>query len=87
MIITQKVTSLAFSIHDGLVRSEKDLTKNQKLYAVYKLPSALEYFSYVLHFQAIMAGPALFYKEYIDFIEGNNLIQRTTPSVSLKLTS
>uniref|UniRef100_T1PLM4 MBOAT, membrane-bound O-acyltransferase family protein n=1 Tax=Musca domestica TaxID=7370 RepID=T1PLM4_MUSDO len=73
MIITQKVTSLAFSIHDGFVRQTKDLTKAQQYHAVNKLPSALEYFSYVLNFQGLMAGPLVFYKDYIDFIEGYNL--------------
>ena len=34
------------------------------------MPSALEYFSYVLHFQALMAGPIIFYRDYIDFIHG-----------------
>ncbi|XP_061401273.1 lysophospholipid acyltransferase 6 [Musca vetustissima] len=73
MIITQKVTSLAFSIHDGFVRQTKDLTKAQQYHAVKKLPTALEYFSYVLNFQGLMAGPLVFYKDYIDFIEGYNL--------------
>ena len=101
MIITQKVTSLAFSIHDGFTREQKvilyfcnffifvfikhfcfiimikkkDMTKAQQYHAVEKLPSALEYFSYVLHFQGVMAGPMVFYKDYIDFIEGYNLLQ------------
>lgn len=76
MVITQKVTSLAYNIHDGLSRKEcdSDLTENQKYYMVKKMPSALEYFSYVLHFQALMAGPILFYVDYINFIDGTNLL-------------
>lgn len=70
MIITQKVTSLAFSIHDGLSRNENELTKSQQYHAVRKLPSALEFFSYVFHFQGLMAGPMVFYTDYIEFIEG-----------------
>lgn len=76
MVITQKVTSLAFSIHDGFARNDSELTKSQRFYAVYQLPSPLEYFSYALAFPALMAGPVLFYKDYIDFIDGNNLIQK-----------
>ncbi|KAF2885530.1 hypothetical protein ILUMI_20680 [Ignelater luminosus] len=76
MVITQKVTSLAFSIHDGFARNDSELTKSQRFYAVYRLPSPLEYFSYALAFPALMAGPVLFYKDYIDFIDGNNLIQK-----------
>ncbi|CAD7013809.1 unnamed protein product [Ceratitis capitata] len=83
MIITQKVTSLAFSIHDGFVRQHKDLTKAQQYHAVYKLPSALEYFSYVLHFQGLLAGPLVFYKDYIDFVEGYNLLKRPSTNGNL----
>lgn len=87
MVITQKVTSLAYNIHDGLTRQETDLTKNQKYYVVHKVPSPLEYFSYVLHFQALMAGPVLFYVDYINFIQGTNLlVQKPTPSVSTHFT-
>lgn len=86
MVITQKVTSLAYNIHDGLSRKEcdSDLTENQKYYMVRKMPSALEYFSYVLHFQALMAGPILFYVDYINFIDGTNLlVPKPTASVSI----
>lgn len=80
MIITQKVTSLAFSIHDGFMKKEKNLTESQKLHAIEKLPSALEYFSYVLHFQGLMAGPMVFYKDYIDFIEGYHILKHASNS-------
>ncbi|XP_067631562.1 lysophospholipid acyltransferase 6 isoform X2 [Eurosta solidaginis] len=83
MIITQKVTSLAFSIHDGFVRQHKDLTKAQQYHAVYKLPSALEYFSYVWHFQGLLAGPMVFYKDYIEFVEGCNLLKRPSTNCNL----
>uniref|UniRef100_A0A182P3R1 Lysophospholipid acyltransferase 1 n=1 Tax=Anopheles epiroticus TaxID=199890 RepID=A0A182P3R1_9DIPT len=78
MIITQKVTSLAFSIHDGFTREMKDLTQSQQLHAIRKLPSPLEFFSYTLHFQGLMAGPLVFYKDYIDFIEGCHIIKQTS---------
>ncbi|XP_003424410.1 lysophospholipid acyltransferase 1 isoform X2 [Nasonia vitripennis] len=70
MVITQKVTSLAYSVHDGLTRKEDELTPSQRHHAVHKMPTALEYFSYVFHFQALMAGPIIFYRDYIDFIHG-----------------
>lgn len=83
MIITQKVTSLAFSIHDGFVRQDEDLTKAQQYHAIRKMPSALEYFSYVWHFQSIMAGPLVFYKDYIEFVEGYNLLKRPASNANL----
>lgn len=81
MVIVQKVTSLAFNIHDGLARKENELTQNQKYYAVKVLPSPLEYFSFVLQFPTIMAGPAFFYNDYIAFIKGEHLLE--TSNVSL----
>ncbi|XP_023171468.2 lysophospholipid acyltransferase 1 isoform X2 [Drosophila hydei] len=83
MIITQKVTSLAFSIHDGFVRKDEDMTKAQQYHAIRKMPSALEYFSYVWHFQSLMAGPLVFYKDYIEFVEGYNLLKRPTSNATL----
>lgn len=74
MVVTQKVTSLAFNIHDGIARDESELTTGQKQYAVKALPTPLEYFSYVLQFPTIMAGPVLFYNDYAAFIKGENLV-------------
>jgi lysophospholipid acyltransferase 1/2 len=48
-----------------------------------KVPSPLEYFSYVLNFQSLMAGPLVFYRDYIDFIEGYNIISRSNANVSV----
>lgn len=73
MVITQKVTSFAFSLHDGLTRREEDMTPMQKRHAIKRRPTALEFFSFSLLFPSIMAGPAIFYNNYIEFIEGRNL--------------
>lgn len=83
MVITQKVTLLTFSIHDGFTRDEKELTKSQKFHAIGTLPTALEFFSYALHFQGLMAGPLVFYKDYIDFIEGTHFLKHNNANVSL----
>lgn len=72
MVITQKVSSLAFSLHDGLTKKESEMTESQKIYAVYKTPSLLEFFSFTLVFPSLMAGPVIFYNDYIDFIEGKS---------------
>uniref|UniRef100_A0AAG5D8X8 Uncharacterized protein n=1 Tax=Anopheles atroparvus TaxID=41427 RepID=A0AAG5D8X8_ANOAO len=85
MIITQKVTSLAFSIHDGFTREMKDLTQSQQQHAIRKLPSALEFFSYTLHFQGLMAGPLVFYKDYIDFIEGCHIMKQTSANAKYEI--
>src|ERR1700733_10633474 len=71
MVLTQKVTSLAFSIRDGQELREEDAapTPLQKRYAVGGLPSALPFCSYVFQFQSMLAGPLVFYKDYEEFIE------------------
>lgn len=72
MVVTQKITCLAFSLHDGKTKSEEEMNRNQKLEAIKETPSLLEYFSYCLSFQTFMAGPSVSFKTYIDFIEGKN---------------
>lgn len=44
MVITQKVSSLAFSLHDGLIKDKESMTESQKQYAINKMPSLLEFF-------------------------------------------
>lgn len=48
---------------------------------VEKVPSPLEYFSYVLNFQSLMAGPLIFYRDYIDFIEGYSIMSKSNVNV------
>ncbi|XP_066035989.1 lysophospholipid acyltransferase 2 isoform X3 [Chamaea fasciata] len=72
MIITQKITSLAFEIHDGMFRKNEDLTPSQRCLAVRRMPSLLEYLSYNCNFMGILAGPLCSYKDYITFIEGRS---------------
>ncbi|XP_038652899.1 lysophospholipid acyltransferase 1 isoform X4 [Scyliorhinus canicula] len=73
MIATQKITSLAFQIHDGLGRKDEELTTEQRRLAVSARPTLLEYCSYHLNFLGILAGPTSSYKDYIAFIEGNHI--------------
>lgn len=83
MVITQKVTSLAFSLHDGLTKKEEDLVGVRKYHALRKVPSILEYFAYMFQFQALMAGPIIFYRDYIEFIHGTNFITRSGTCIKL----
>ncbi|XP_036118582.1 lysophospholipid acyltransferase 2 isoform X3 [Molossus molossus] len=72
MIITQKITSLAYEIHDGMFRKDEELTPSQRDLAVRRMPSLLEYLSYNCNFMGILAGPLCSYKDYITFIEGRS---------------
>ncbi|XP_052740257.1 lysophospholipid acyltransferase 6 isoform X2 [Bicyclus anynana] len=76
MVITQRVTSLAYSLQDNLTKKEinansveQSSVKDQS--RMVKIPSPLEYFSYTLAFQTLMCGPVVFYTDYITFIEGD----------------
>ncbi|XP_061824331.1 lysophospholipid acyltransferase 2 [Nerophis lumbriciformis] len=70
MVITQKITSLAFEIHDGLTKRDAQLTASQKYLAIRRMPSLLEYLSYNCNFMGILAGPTCSYNDYMAFIEG-----------------
>lgn len=72
MIAVQKVTSLAFSLHDGMGRNDADLTPEQRKYAIRRPPTPLEYFSYVFSFQTLMCGPLVYYTDFIEFVDGSN---------------
>uniref|UniRef100_A0A0B6ZL08 Uncharacterized protein n=1 Tax=Arion vulgaris TaxID=1028688 RepID=A0A0B6ZL08_9EUPU len=72
MIQTQKLTSLAFALHDGRFKDQSTLTPDQKEQAVRKLPNILEYLSFMFYFHGIMVGPLAFYNDYIAFIDGTS---------------
>ncbi|XP_062953125.1 lysophospholipid acyltransferase 1 [Cynocephalus volans] len=72
MIVTQKITTLAFQVHDGLGRRPEDLSAEQRRLAVKMKPSFLEYLSYLLNFMSVIAGPCNNFKDYIAFIEGRH---------------
>ncbi|KAI5651862.1 MBOAT, membrane-bound o-acyltransferase family domain-containing protein [Phthorimaea operculella] len=79
MVITQRVTALAYSIQDGFSKKEINANGNSAklsssgICIVEKVPSPLEYFSYTLAFQTLMCGPVVFYADYIKFIEGTRI--------------
>lgn len=72
MLNTQRLSSLAFSIRDGRVKDEKQLSEMTRRYAILKIPNLLEFSSYVFCFHGLMCGPFCFYKDYIAFIDGTN---------------
>lgn len=75
MVITQRVTSLAYSLQDQILNREvnDNKTPDEDLCRIERMPSPLEYFAYTLAFQTLMCGPVVFYSDYIKFIEGARL--------------
>ncbi|XP_074601895.1 lysophospholipid acyltransferase 6-like [Brevipalpus obovatus] len=70
MIIVQKVTSLAFCIHDGM--SGAQLNEEQEKLRVDHIPSALEFAAYLFQFTNVLCGPMVYYTDYIEFIDQTN---------------
>ncbi|XP_054930031.1 lysophospholipid acyltransferase 6 [Dermacentor andersoni] len=78
MVATQKVTSIAFNLHDGLTE-KKDiiLHPEQRRQMISRMPSPLEFYSYVLHYHTLMCGPLVFFNDYMDFIKGKQFLRHS----------
>lgn len=72
MVMVQRVSGLAFSIHDGLACDKDKLTPYRKKYITLKKPTVIEYYGYLFQFQSILAGPNILFKDYVQFIDGSN---------------
>ncbi|KAF5905954.1 lysophospholipid acyltransferase 1 [Clarias magur] len=73
MMMVQKVTTLAFQLHDGKCRKQEELTAEQRRLAIVTRPSLLEYLSYTLNFMSVLVGPCSNYSDYAEFIEGHHV--------------
>ncbi|CAN7998922.1 unnamed protein product [Ixodes hexagonus] len=78
MVATQKVTSIAFNLHDGLCdKQSATLHPEQRRQMVRKVPTLLEYYSYVMHYHTLMCGPLVFFNDYQDFIKGKQYLRHS----------
>lgn len=75
MVIVQKTTTLAFSLHDGRMKKRDELNEIQKREAISEVPTPLDYLSYLFSFQTILTGPLCFYTDYQKFITGENFAE------------
>lgn len=67
MVTTQKIMGLAYNIQDG---ADPNATPEQKLRSVERLPSLLEFLSFILFPANIAIGPSFEYADYRAFAEG-----------------
>ncbi|CAF3143433.1 unnamed protein product [Rotaria socialis] len=87
MINTQKLTALAFAFYDGYRSQQRakrrrpdddkdfpPLNADQEKQKITDIPHPIEFLSYVFYFHGICVGPLCFYKDYLDYIEGRNLL-------------
>lgn len=70
MVTTQKMMGLAYNIQDY---HDPAATEQQKLRSVDRVPSLLEFFSFVLFPGNITIGPSFEYADYKSFAEGNSV--------------
>lgn len=83
MVLTQKVTTMAFSLHDGKVKKVEELTPIQKREALGEVPSVIEYMSYCFHFQTVLTGPLSFYADYNAFIDGTDMTEKERKTINV----
>eukprot|EP01125_Pyxidicula_operculata_P021150 TRINITY_DN8047_c0_g1_i1.p1 TRINITY_DN8047_c0_g1~~TRINITY_DN8047_c0_g1_i1.p1 ORF type:complete len:491 (-),score=112.46 TRINITY_DN8047_c0_g1_i1:16-1488(-) len=72
MISTVKISTVAWNYYDGKMLEKNPeqpgIPQECKENSITKLPSPLEYFSYVFYFPTMLTGPAFHIKPYIAFI-------------------
>ncbi|CAH2221722.1 Hypothetical predicted protein [Pelobates cultripes] len=85
MMLTQKISKVAFEFHDGTVRTDQSLSPTQKRLAIQSQPPLLTYLSYTLGFLGLLAGPVCSFNDYQIFIHGNEKWKNPVVAVCRKL--
>ncbi|PXF45042.1 Lysophospholipid acyltransferase [Gracilariopsis chorda] len=70
MVTTQKIMGLAYNIQDGV---DPHATPEQTSRSVKKVPSLLEFLSFILFPANVVIGPSFEYSHYIAFATGQNV--------------
>lgn len=74
MIISIKMSSYAFSCHDGWLlenggKDAESLSERQKNYAVIRKPGLLEFLGWTYLVTGVLGGPAIEYRDYERFVD------------------
>jgi hypothetical protein len=70
MLLTIKITSFAWAYYDAhRPKGAPPLLASQEQRAITRLPSLLEYYSYVFFFAGFLTGPIAEYREYAEFTD------------------
>ena len=83
MMELTKFTSIAFCYEDGLKNDKDFKNEHHKKYKIEKIPSILEYISYIYFYPTAIIGPFIEYKDFIDFIEEKNCYENLTSKKKL----
>jgi lysophospholipid acyltransferase len=77
MVAVIKVTSFACNIRDGKHLNQPELlTPVWQKFAISKMPTPLEYLSFLFYFPTFLAGPAFHFTSYKEFIEGTLYVDK-----------
>lgn len=55
------------------------------IFSYRKAPTLLQYISYLLTFQTILAGPNAFFEDYIAYLDGSNFPKKLPKEVSIHM--
>ena len=75
MFLCQKLSTLGFCYRDGMEGYEKKLNDHDRRCRIKTIPTLVEIISYATYPCTCFVGPSFEYKDYIDFIEGENIYQ------------
>ncbi|TPX74231.1 hypothetical protein CcCBS67573_g04483 [Chytriomyces confervae] len=70
MVAVQKMTTFAWSIHDG-TKSDKKLSKTQQSLKISTVPSILQYLGFIFFYPAFILGPSFHFNTYNDFVNNS----------------
>ncbi|EGF97071.1 membrane bound O-acyltransferase protein [Melampsora larici-populina 98AG31] len=73
MVLVMKLSTFTWNVYDGHHRSKAELDSYQSITSITKLPSLLEFLSYCFFFPCLLVGPAIPFKDYMNFYSRNNL--------------
>jgi lysophospholipid acyltransferase 1/2 len=72
MVLVQKFSLSAFSLHDGVERKDSELNEDERKNKIRGVPPVLAYYGYCFNFLQFLTGPSCTYTEYVKFIDGTN---------------
>eukprot|EP01113_Clastostelium_recurvatum_P030996 TRINITY_DN3823_c0_g1_i3.p1 TRINITY_DN3823_c0_g1~~TRINITY_DN3823_c0_g1_i3.p1 ORF type:complete len:409 (-),score=88.84 TRINITY_DN3823_c0_g1_i3:104-1330(-) len=69
MVLTLKLTSMAFNYYDGNRKDKDNITEEMQRRAIRKLPSLLEFYGFIYFFPTFIAGPSVEISDYLTYMD------------------
>lgn len=80
---------LFFVVAEGKGRADSELNQDQREQRLKSIPTPLEYFTFMINFHSLLAGPVCTIRDYLVFMDGSNFKLHPPPgaSASVRLLS